>query len=199
MIIAGYGVGILLMTFLGYWELIFISGYSFGLIFTLIKTKLWRRGIRPVFAKKTVSEYSQLSASSGLNNAMTYCDKMLIYPMIGGHSVSVYNSASVVSKMMSIVSIPIRNVLLSYIVDVDNVNVSKKRRGKLALLLVGGTVGLYGAFYLAGVVFCRLLYPKYYAEAFAFIPIILLAILFETYSGFIKIYLLRFNLENLLE
>lgn len=193
MIIVGYGIGIVLMIFFGYWELIFISGYSLGLLFTLIKTKLWRRGIRPTMGKKTVSEYAQLTASSGLNNATTYCDKMLIYPMIGGYSVSVYNAASVVSKMMSIVSVPIRNVFLSYIVDVDRVRVGKKGVGKLLALLGIGTVGLYGAFYLAGVLFCRILYSKRFEEALGFIPIILLAILFETYSGFMKVYLLRFE------
>ena len=53
MIIVGYGMGIALMIFFGYWELIFISGYALGLLFTLIKTKLWRRGMRPTLGRKT--------------------------------------------------------------------------------------------------------------------------------------------------
>ena len=193
MIIIGYGIGIALMIFFGYWELIFISGYALGLLFTLVKTKLWRRGIRPTLGRKTLSEYAQLTASTGLNNSITYCDKMIIYPMIGGESVSVYNAAAVVSKMMSIVSVPIRNVFLSYIVDVNRVNVGKKKIGKLLAIFGIGTVGLYGAFYVAGVLFCKILYPKRFDEALGFIPIILLAILFETYSGIMKVYLLRFE------
>ena len=113
--------------------------------------------------------------------------------MIGGESVSVYNAAAVVSKMMSIVSVPIRNVFLCYIVDVNRVNVGKKRLGKLVAVLGIGTVGLYGVFYIAGVLFCKILYPQRFDKALGFIPIILLAVLFETYSGIMKVYLLRFE------
>jgi O-antigen/teichoic acid export membrane protein len=113
--------------------------------------------------------------------------------MIGGASVSVYNAASVVSKMMAIISVPVRNVLLSYIVDVDKINVVKQKKRKIIALVALATLLIYGAFYLAGVIFCRLLYPQYYDSAVAYIPVILLAILFETYSGFIKVYLLRFE------
>lgn len=192
-IVLGYILGIFLMWRLGYWELIFISGYLLGLIYTLIKSKLWRCGIDTTINKNYVAEYSQLSISSGLNNATTYCDKMLIYPLIGGYSVSVYNAATVVSKMMSLVSVPLRNVFLSYIVDADTISVSRKKRKNMIYFVGAFSILIYVGFYITSIVFCRLLYPKYFEVAMSYIPIVLLAILFETYAGLLKVYLLRFE------
>lgn len=193
MIVLGYLVGIGLMLLFGHWELIFICGYTCGLLYTLRKSKMWRKGIAPSIKKETVTEYGQLSVSSGLNNATTYCDKMLIYPLIGGYSVSVYNAAAVVSKLMSLISVPLRNVFLSYIVDADRINISGRKQKTIKLAAVGGTVVLYGCFYVASVVLCRILYPQYFEAAMRCIPVVLLAILFETYAGLLKVYLLRFE------
>jgi len=193
LIAVGYFVGIGLMLVWEYWELIFICGYAFGLSYTFIKTNLWQKGIKLFAKKQTVKEYGQLSVSSGLNNATVYCDKMLIYPLIGGYSVSVYNAAAVVSKLMSLISVPLRNVFLSYIVDADSIRVSGRKWKKLLLVIAGGTVVIYGGFYGASVFLCRFLYPQYFSAALTFIPIILLAILFETYAGLLKVYLLRFE------
>ena len=197
MIVVGYLIGIPLMLKTGYWELIIICGYALGLAFTLIKTSYWRRGVKANLEGKVIGEYAQLSASSGLNTATTYCDKMLIYPMIGGYNVSVYNSAAIVSKLMTLISVPMRNVFLSYIVDTDKLSLSRKRLGKLGIISLAGTGVLYGGFYLASLVLCRVLYPQYYGAALKYIPIILLAILFETYSGLLKVYLLRFEKTSL--
>ena len=191
-IVLGYMLGLVLMLKFGYWELVFISGYSFGLMYTLLKTDMWRKGVALTLDKKTLAEYGQLGASSGLNHATTYCDKMLIYPLIGGYNVSVYNAAAVVSKMMALVSVPLRNVFLSYIVDTDKVSVPKKKR-LMMLAVLGGTVVLYGGFYVASILFCRILYPQFFEVALRYIPVILLAILFETYAGLLKVYLLRFE------
>lgn len=192
-IVLGYAFGILLMLKLGWWELVFICGYACGLTYTLVRTRLWRRGVRPNLEKATLTQYGLLSVSSGLNNATTFCDKMLIYPIIGGLNVSVYNAASVVSKMMLLISSPLRNVLLSYIVDAETVAVSVKKRRRLIGIVLGVSLLLYGVFYGASVVFCRLLYPQFFQDALRYIPVILLAVLLETYASLLKVYLLRFE------
>lgn len=193
MIVLGYAVGIFLMLQFGYWELIFISGYVFGLVYTLTKSNMWRAGVQRFIKKETIKEYCQLSISSGLNTSTTYCDKMLIYPLIGGLSVSIYNAAAAVSKMMALVSVPLRNVFLSYIVDTDKVSISSSKRKKVTYLFIGLSIIIYGAFYFASIILCKILYPQYYAKALEFIPIILLAVLLETYAGLLKVYLLRFE------
>ena len=193
MIVLGYAIGIFLMLQFGYWELIFISGYVFGLIYTLTKSNMWRAGVQRFIKKETIKEYSQLSISSGLNTSTTYCDKMLIYPLIGGLSVSIYNAAAAVSKIMALISVPLRNVFLSYIVDTDKVTISKPKLKKLSFISIGASILIYGVFYFASVILCNFLYPQFFKDALHFIPIILLAVLLETYTGLLKVYLLRFE------
>ncbi len=193
LIVIGYGVGLFLFRFLGNWEYIFISGYAFGLAFVLIKSKIWRTGFQMKKVKRVMPQYSQLCASSGLNSATVYCDRLLIHPMLGGAAVSVYNAAAVVSKVISVVSAPVRNVLLSYIVDKDRLTLPKKNVKKLLLVGGVGVVGIYLCFYLASLVLCRFLYPQYAAEALRYVPLILWAMIMETASNILNVALLRFS------
>ena len=197
LVIAGYAVGALLFLWLGWWELIFICGYAFGLTFVLLKTVSWRKGVRMNGAKALMPRYSQFCSSSAMNHATTYCDRMLIYPMLGGHAVSVYNAAAIIGKVISIVSVPVRNVMLSYIVDQDGPVIKKKNLRKTALISLAGLVVGYFCFYLASLVLCKLLYPQFYTDAVRYIPIVLLAILIETIAQVLNIVLLRFAKASL--
>ena len=197
LIIAGYAVGVLLFLWLGWWELIFICGYAFGLTFVLLKTVSWRKGVRMNGAKALVPRYSQFCSSSAMNHATTYCDRMLIYPMLGGYAVSVYNAAAIISKIITLVSVPVRNVMLSYIVDQDGPVIKKASLRKTAKISLIGLVGIYLGFYLASLVLCKLLYPQFYADAVHYIPIVLLAILIETIAQVLNIVLLRFAKASL--
>ena len=193
LIVMGYGIGLVLFRFLGDWEYIFISGYALGLTFVLLKSQIWRAGLQMKKAKRVLPKYSQLCASSGLNSATVYCDRLLIHPMLGGAAVSVYNAAAVVSKVISVVSAPVRNVLLSYIVDKDRLTLPKKNLKKIFLIGGIGVVGIYLCFYLASFVLCRFLYPQYEAEALRYVPLILLAMIMETASNILNVALLRFS------
>lgn len=197
LIIAGYAVGVLLFLLLGWWELIFICGYAFGLTFVMLKTVAWRKGAKINGAKNLVPRYSQLCSSSAMNHATTYCDRMLIYPMLGGYAVSVYNAAAIISKIITLVSVPVRNVMLSYIVDQDGPVIKKASLRKTAKISLIGLVGIYLGFYLASLVLCKLLYPQFYADAVHYIPIVLLAILIETIAQVLNIVLLRFAKASL--
>jgi len=197
LIVLGYAAGSVLFWLTGWWELIFLCGYGLGLLFVLLRSDLWRKGIHGSGARQLMPGYGQLCTSSGLTNATVYCDKLLIYPILGGSAVSVYNAASVVSKVMAIVSVPVRNVLLSYLVDVEKLNASSKKLRKVAVATTIGAVVLYGSFYLASLILCRLLYPQYYQEAIGYVPMILLAVLLETVAGVVNVILLRFGKTSL--
>lgn len=198
LIIVGYAVGILLMRYvINLWEIIFICGYAFGLAFVLLKTHFWRRGMAVTGVRGVVPQYSQLCASFGLNNATIFCDKMIIYPMLGGYSVSVYNAAAIVSKVMSIISVPIRSVLLSYIVDADGLKISRRKMRKIIMFAIVGAAGVYLVFYLAGAFLCWLLYRQFFGEAIKYVPIILVAVLMDVSSGILKTVILRFAKTSL--
>ena len=189
----GYAFGIGLFFLCGYWEIIFVSGYTVALGYVLLTTKFWRRGLAVRGSRALLPQYGDLTFSAALNNTTIYCDKMLIFPILGGALVSIYNAASVVSKIFSLISVPVRNVLLSYIVDKKALVLSKRSLRKITVLSVACAALAYGCFYLASVTLCRLLYPQYFDAAFKYIYIILIATLVETCAGILNVILLRFS------
>lgn len=192
LIVVGYGIGMLLFLKTGLWELIFISGYLLGTIYVLLNTSLWKSLPGTKEGKHLVRQYGELSASDLLKNASTYCDRLIIYPVLGGFDVSVYNAAAVVSKAISVLSSPLRNVLLSYIVNHNGLTISKRRIKKLIPIIASVFIGLFVLFWGFSVLACKLLYPKYAAAALRFIPLIIFAIMLETGGAIMNIALLRF-------
>ena len=177
-IVAGYGIGILLFFKTGMWELIFICGYILGTAYVLYSTDLWKSPPRVCREKAIVRQYGELGASSLLARATTYCDRLIIYPVLGGFDVSVYNAAAVVSKAISVVSAPLRNVLLSYIVNHNEMTISKKKILKFIPIVIAGFAAAFGAFWGISVLACKILYAQYAPSAMPYIPIIIAAILF---------------------
>ena len=197
LIVLGYGAGLALFWQFGCWEYVFISGYAIGTLFVLCKTDIWRAGIGFKAIKNVLPKYMPLCAASGLGRATTYCDRLLIYPVIGGYAVSVYNAAAVVSKIISIVTVPVRNVLLSYIVDKDKIEIKKKQLQKIAVLTLVAVLPIFGCFYFASAVFCKLLYPQYFADALQYVPYILGAMILDTGAAALNVVLMRFSKASL--
>lgn len=193
-IVIGYGVGTVAFLLTGLWEIIFIIGYLFGTVYVLATTSLWKSIPKARISKRNsvVKEYSELSVSALLTNASTYCDRLIIYPVLGGYDVSVYNAAAIVSKAISVLSAPLRNVLLSYIMDQDGLNINKKKLKKILFVYSAVFILLFCVFYLFSIIACNFLYPQYAVEARHYIPIIILAIMIETTGAIMNIALLRF-------
>lgn len=192
LIVLGYGLGIVLFTFWGHWEYIFIMGYLFGSAFVLLHTKLWKTSMRRKGGMAIAKQYGELCASSALSNTSTYCDRLIIYPVLGGYSVSVYNAATIVSKAISVVSAPLRNVLLSYIVNRDSLVISKRKVLRYVVLILAGLGVVYIGFLAFSNVACSFLYPQYVESARFYIPLIILSVMIETFAGIANIALLRF-------
>ena len=192
LIVSGYGLGMFLFSKTGVWELIFICGYLFGTVFVLSQTGLWRTVPSRKNGGNLVRQYGELGASDLLKNASVYCDRLMIYPVLGGYDVSVYNAAAVVSKAISVVSSPLRNVLLSYIVNHNGLSVSKRKMKKFLPLSFLAFGAVFAAFWGLSLIACRVLYPQYFVSAMPFIPIIIFAVMIETCGAILNIAVLRF-------
>lgn len=192
LIVVGYGLGMYIFTKTGLWEVIFISGYLFGTVFVLLNTRLWKSKPRTKEGGYLIRQYGELSASDLLKNASTYCDRLIIYPVLGGFDVSVYNAAAVVSKAISVISSPLRNVLLSYIVNHNGLTVSKNKIKKLIIPIMAVFAIIFLVFWGVSILACDFLYPKYADAARPFVPIIIIAIMIETSGAIMNIALLRF-------
>ena len=125
-----------------------------------------------------------------MDRIITYADKLILYPIIGGHMVSVYFVSNIFGKIISLLIIPINNVMLSYIAKLD------KKSNKLFsdTLFFTGTISVIG--YL-GCLFVsepmlKILYPQYAIEAMQYIKITSLSGILQILVSSLSPFLLKF-------
>lgn len=167
----GYLVGVLLfgLGWLGtYWEIIYIIGQASSLIYTVVSSGMLKEArVRTKQLWNTSVSYVKLLGAAIINSVGDNMDKMLIFSMLGGASVSVFYAASVFTKIISLAVTPINGVVLSYL--------SKKKdmSSKIMALIVAGAaiVGLvgYGICILIAKPVIWLLYREYLNEAIKYV------------------------------
>ena len=107
--------------------------------------------VRTTRFRESTKVVTMLILSGIIGNLTMYLDRFIVYPILGGSSVSYYTIAAFFAKSLSMVLLPMTAVLLSYIAA-DKIRVSGKRFSfiNLALLLLSAlfllitiTVGYY--------------------------------------------------------
>ena len=145
--------------------------------------------------KATAKKISLLTCSYALNSMTTYCDKLILYPLLGGTSVSIYNTASIVGKMLILLSSPLNSVLLSYLVQQDSLNV--KFNKKKVLLAVVVLILAYGACVAIGFPMTSILYPDWAIESQRYIPITVAISALSLLSNLLNTVVIRFYKTSL--
>lgn len=165
----GYLLGLLLYKWLGYWQLIYIVGLLLSLLFIALRKRKFvfeRGGMSPLF-KKTCCTQVFLIIAGGINSVYNYLDRLLILPILGGLAVSVYYSATVFTKLISLLLGPLSTVILSYLARNDNADV-KKFNFSLIVGVVVAIVGYVLCIFI-GKYILLLLYPQYKDAALEYI------------------------------
>ncbi len=165
----------------------------FSIIFSLKKSDLVEMKLkRTINFKETLKVFTQFGIISLITNCMVYFDRLLIYPILGATSVSVYYAASSMSKVSSLATNPISSVLLSWIAKAKE---SKKNAILKKLLLVniplviGITLFNIPVTYIA----VRILYGQYLQECIPLIIPLAFATAFSCSTFLTKSVLLKFT------
>lgn len=112
----GYIVGIGISLIFVSWQYIFIFSHVLPLVYLLRQSSILTEPIRfSTKFKYTTSTYLWLLFSTGLANLIQYLDKIIIFPVLGGYSASILFTSTYFAKALSLVMLPISNVLLSYL------------------------------------------------------------------------------------
>lgn len=158
----------------------------------LLKMKL----VKTIEMANTVKKFFKLGLVSLLTNLMNYFDKFLIYPMFGATSVAVYYAVNSMSKITSLITNPMSNVILSWVSNSKSKN-SKNKILKTTLLanipvILLVTILTIPCTYIA----LRVLYNQYLSDALILIIPIAITSGFGTASTLIKSVLLKFSNTN---
>lgn len=188
---AGYAVGYFIFLHSHRWQWIFISAYLLPSGYDWYNTGFIKEPLKITrLFSKTVQKVSVLTCSKALASVTSYCDKFILFPNLGGASVSIYYSASIVGKMLLMVSSPLNSVLLSYLVKEKSMN----RKGilKKLPLIVMVIIILYTGCVLIGCPLTKYLYPDWAEEALMYIPFTVAASVFNLIASLINTILIRF-------
>lgn len=153
------------------WPLIFVLGEAFGTIVLITGTDIFKEPLKktPLFGQ-TLGKVTILLITTLIANLLIYLDRILLLPILGGESVSVYTTASFFGKCLGLLLTPMAGVLLSYFAQGDYAMTKKKfRRINLSVAVFAG------GFFLISVLLSDpvtgLLYPSLIASARPFLLI----------------------------
>ena len=191
-LIVGYGIGIVLFLYvIDKWQLIIITAYLLGAIYDYFNTTFIREPVkRTVCFKETSKKIGSLTCANALSNSITYFDKLLLYPLLGGAQVSVYNTASLVGKMLILVSGPLNSFVLSYLVRMKTLKTRFKK--KHIILAVCVLIVAYCVCVVIGFPLTNILYPDWAKESQKLIPITVAASLFTLVGNLLNTVIIRF-------
>lgn len=188
----GYALGYLLFLFLGNWAFIFLIGQFFSCAYIFIKSDIFSLKFQAtVHFKQTAKEATQLTGSVFMARASTYCDRLILYPLLGGGSVAVYYAATVISKLVNMVTASLNSVILSYL----SRQAKSEHKQVLLTLLFGFVVCLffYVVILFAAPYVLQILYPQFMNESILLVPITAATSLVAVLSNLLNPYLLKFR------
>jgi len=163
-IAAGYGLGLILFLLTGRWALIFIIGELSGILFVGFTGQVFRRPFfrRSEGFKSHFLTSMKLSGAYFLSDFVASADRLL-FPLLlvnGDEMTSLFYYASVVGKLMSLLSTPLNGVLTGYIAKRED---GLKRRQFLMILvtMLGVWAAVTGVAVLGSRIFVGLFYHDY--------------------------------------
>lgn len=167
----GFLLGVWLFSFFPYWYLIFLCGYFASFVHVLIYTSLIREPITKTRFFPDLSHILyKIVIASIIGMLVINFDRLLLFPLVGGTLVSIYYSASIIGKMMSLISSPISTVFLSYFVRIDHSLSSKTLNFSFLIIMLGGII-MYVFCVLISPYILDILYPLWSRESMQYVPI----------------------------
>ena len=166
----GQFIGLVVFFVSGSWVPVYAIGYLASDLYLLRTTSIWNEPLRTTSRLKSVlGDVASLGLANILNKLTNYADRLVLIPLAGAASVSVYYVACLFGKVLSLIVSPINNVLLSYLAKENHAT----RKGFYIALASGGALCAVG--YAVTMLLSRplisFLYPQYVDVAMAFVPV----------------------------
>lgn len=194
-IVAGYVVGFICFFVTDYWQFIYILGYLFSIIHVKRNSNIMREKliITPYFKLTTYKSFV-LYISGLLKSSLAYADRLLLFPLLGPKAVSVYYSATIIGKIITMGVGPVSSVILSYLTKIEEI----KRKSFYYLLAITSILGVAGYFIciLISYPMLEILYPNWAEESMSLIYITTASSIFGVMSVVIHPLILRFKSIN---
>lgn len=187
----GYIIGAACFFVTKRWEFIFLAGNLLSFLYLLKNSKLLSEGLNKTECFNLVLKDSIfLIIATILASMMSYADKLVLFPMLGGSAISIYYTATLFGKVVSMAVVPVNGVILSYLSGV------KKLQAKTfsIMLIAGITICTCG--YFICVLLSRpilgFLYPQWIDSVMIYIPVTTLTVCISALNSILTPFVLKF-------
>lgn len=191
----GYLLGLAVFYKTGKWQYIYIVGAGCSTYYIFKNSELIMEPFkRTILFKITSYKTIVLFCSNFLKTLMMYADKLIIFPLMGATAVTVYYSATVMGKIISMAITPISGVVLSHLAKSKGI----KLKTFLHLIGVVSMVGIMGyiIIILISEPILKLLYPDWANESMKLIYITTGTAIIEVLISVIHPIILKFKHIN---
>lgn len=189
------GIGFILGTIValktGIWQFVFLLGFLLCDVYCVCKTGLLSESSKKTEHFSVVNaDCNRLIVANTIGNMMNYADKLVLYPLMGAYAVSIYYTATILGKIVSMLTGPINNVVLSYISRWDN----SKKNILNKVLIVGLIIAAagYAVTLLVARPIISLLYPQWVDEVIKYIPLTTITIMLMAIISMVQPFVLKF-------
>lgn len=197
-ITAGYIVGLALYPLLHSWALTLVLGELMGTLWVAARDSLYHR---PLFRKspqfrENIRSMLTLSGAYLLTNLVLFSDRILLLIFEGGTEVTVFYTATLVGKIVSILTAPLNGVITGHLAKYKG-KITRKAIGKLAAALIVIGIAVTAASTLVSMVFVKVMYADLYDQASQYFLVANAGQIVYFISETFLVVLLRYTKENL--
>lgn len=158
----GYIIGCLIYKLLPYWQISMFIGEVLALGFVMIKGTIYKKPFATSNVRNKVWLLSiSLLIGEIINNLILNSDRILLYLFVSDEAVTKYYIASLVGKIVALVTVPLNGVVISYLSRQE-----KTPSKKFILIYLSSVIGLGILAFIGCLIFSpiiiKLLYPDSY-------------------------------------
>jgi O-antigen/teichoic acid export membrane protein len=197
LISVGYVVGLLLYPITHSWIVAMLIGEAAAVLFVFFKGTLYEK---PYFAKSQYFKDNMksviiLSLTEFIASVILNADRLMLQAIVGGVAVTIFYVATLVGKMVSLVSVPLNGVIMGHLAKYEG-----KLSGNTFLKLCVGVILLGAVLNVlcvgVSIVFVMLLYPDLYSDVKPYLMVTNAGQIYYFLSNTLTVVLLRFTDEK---
>jgi O-antigen/teichoic acid export membrane protein len=194
----GYVIGLLLYPVTGSWVLTILLGELFGIGYTFFRGHIFRRPYTKLSAdyKENLKSAWVISLSNLLSALILNSDRILLRLAVGAREVTVFYTASLIGKIVAMLTTPLNGVIISYFTNYK-IRITKKLFTGIGLLMV--LLSVLGALVCTAVsyIFVKVMYKDVFDEAVNYFFLANLGQILYFISGSLMVIVMSFTKEKL--
>lgn len=195
-VIIGYLIGLIIyLSIFKFYGFIFFLGELSGFLFLSIHTSFRIKNISSLKNAKIFYDYKNYVQINLIINVMNYLDRIILLPIVGSVAMTTYFIGFTASKVLSMLTTPINNVILSYLSLNDK---SKHYFSKLIIIFILMTLPMFFIIKYLSLIIVKILYNNYLLEVSNYMNLIVIICLLSIYNSIVYPFAMNLLKSNLI-